>query len=400
MSREGSHVVEVPQSLIDFSLGIIRAEDPAKLVKDNVVLIEKISPELVLSLVDKLVMMDIPMPELKRGVNKLLNLFHDRLNSYSPAAIEELGFIDYMQRNNAEMDRRLKEVRPLIREINKNHNNLKVKEKLLKAFIELEAFENHYVIKENVLFPLLEKKWSNFHCLSLMWSMHDDIRRKRKQIVASLKKVELDLKKFNRLVGDLYFDIYAIKFREEKILFPLMMRSIDVESIRQLLPNSSELRWPFFRPEIDDELAVAATKKSRSEHNLDTGMLTVKQIKMIFNHLPVDITFVDEHNKVKYYSTPKTRIFPRSKGVIDRDVKNCHPPESVHVVEEIIEEFRQGNQDKASFWIRMGHIYVLIQYFAVRDEKNRYCGVVEVSQEISEIRNIEGEQRLLDWKKA
>lgn len=399
MSREGSHVVEVPQSLIDFSLGIIRAEDPAKLVKDNASLIENISPELVLSLVDKLVMMDIPMPELKQGVNKLLNLFHDRLNDYPPAVIEEQSFVDYLQRNNAEMDRRLKAIRPLIREINKNHNDLKVKEQLLKGFTELEPFEQHYILKENVLFPLLEKKWSNFHCLSLMWSMQDDIRRNRKQIVASLKKVELDLKKFNRLVGDLYFDMYAIKFREEKILFPLMMRSIDAESIRQLLPNSHDLRWPFFSPEMNDELVVSTTKKSRSEHNLDTGMLTVKQIKMIFNHLPVDITFVDEHNKVKYYSTPKTRIFPRSKGVIDRDVKNCHPPESVHVVEEIIEEFRSGNKDKASFWIKMGHIYVLIQYFAVRDKKNRYCGVVEVSQEISEIRNIEGEQRLLDWKK-
>lgn len=399
MSREGSHVVEVPQSLIDFSLGIIRAEDPAKLVKENAVLIDSISPELVLSLVDKLVMMDIPMPELKRGVNKLLNLFHDRLNNYPPSAIAKKSFLDFMQRNNAEMDRRLKVLRPLIREINKNHNDLKVKEQLLKGFTELEPFEQHYILKENVLFPLLEKKWSNFHCLSLMWSMQDDIRRNRKQIVASLKKVELDLKKFNRLVGDLYFDMYAIKFREEKILFPLMMRSIDAESIKQLLPNSRDLRWPFFSPEIDDELVIAKTKKSRSEHNLDTGMLTVKQIKMIFNHLPVDITFVDEHNKVKYYSTPKTRTFPRSKGVIDRDVKNCHPPESVHVVEEIIEEFRSGSQDKASFWIKMGHIYVLIQYFAVRDEKNRYCGVVEVSQEISEIRNIEGEQRLLDWKK-
>lgn len=399
MSGTGSHKVDVPEALIEFSLGIIRAEAPAELVKANKALIEGITPELVLSLVDRLVKMDMPMPELKKGVNKLLNLFHDALNKYPGAKIEENSFPDFMQRNNAEMDRRLKEMRSLIREINKNRHDLKVKGQLLQGFSDLEAFEHHYILKENVLFPMLEKHWTDYRCLKIMWSLHDDIRRDRKKIVGSLKKIELDLKKFNTLAGDLYFNMYAIKFREEKILFPLMMRSIDVDAIRQLLPESDGLQWPFFRPEVDDEVLHETTKKSRSEINLGTGMMTVKQIKLLFNHLPVDITFVDEHNKVKYFSASKNRIFPRAKGVIDRDVKNCHPPESVHVVEEIIEEFRRGKQDKASFWIKMGPIYVLIQYFAVRDEQNRYCGVVEVSQEINEIREIQGEQRLLDWKK-
>jgi hypothetical protein len=399
MSGEGSHKVLLPKALLEFSLGIIRAEAPAELVKANKALIDNITPGLVLSLVDRLVEMEIPMPELKRGVNKLLNLFHDALNHYPSAVIQENSFPDFLQRNNAEMDRRLKEMRPLIRQINKNHNDLQVKKQLLKGFSELEAFEHHYVLKENVLFPMLEKQWTNYRCLKIMWSLHDDIRRDRKNIVGSLKKVELNLKKFNKLAGDLYFNMYAIKFREEKILFPLMMRSIDKETIEQLLPDSSGLPWPFFKPEIDDEVVVKTTNKPANEISLGTGMMTVKQIKLLFNHLPVDITYVDEHNKVKYFSASKKRIFPRAKGVIGRDVKNCHPPESVHVVEEIIEEFRRGTQDKASFWINMGPICVLIQYFAVRDPQNRYCGVVEVSQEISEIKKIEGEQRLLDWKK-
>ena len=115
--------------------------------------------------------------------------------------------------------------------------------------------------------------------------------------------------------------------------------------------------------------------------------------------MPVDITYVDEFNKVKFFSTPEKRIFRRTNSIIGREVKNCHPPESVHVVEQIVEAFRNGEKEKASFWIQMKGEFILIQYFAVRDEKGNYRGVVEVSQEITEIRSLEGEQRLLDWGK-
>ena len=132
--------------------------------------------------------------------------------------------------------------------------------------------------------------------------------------------------------------------------------------------------------------------------NLETGVLSAEQIKLLFNHLPVDITFVDENDKVVYFSTPEKRIFPRTKSIIGRDVHNCHPPESVHVVEEIVESFRSGKKDKASFWINMKGEKLLIQYFAIRDKKGIYKGVVEVCQEITEIQNLTGEKRLLDWE--
>ena len=131
--------------------------------------------------------------------------------------------------------------------------------------------------------------------------------------------------------------------------------------------------------------------------NLGTGILSTEQIKLIFNHLPVDITFVDEHNKVKYFSSPTKRIFPRTVAIIGRDVSNCHPKESVHVVEEIVDSFRNGEKSQADFWIKMRGEFILIQYFAVRDAQGDYRGVIEVSQEVSEIRALEGEKRLLDW---
>jgi PAS domain S-box-containing protein len=118
---------------------------------------------------------------------------------------------------------------------------------------------------------------------------------------------------------------------------------------------------------------------------------------MIFNTLPVDMTFVDENNKVRFFSRPKDRIFPRSAAIIGRDVKNCHPPESVHVVEEIIDGFRSGERESAQFWIDIKGKKLLIQYFALRNSNGRYQGTLEVSQDITEIQKIEGQKRLLEW---
>lgn len=210
---------------------------------------------------------------------------------------------------------------------------------------------------------------------------------------------DFDLRKFNRLSGDIFFNMYAIKFREERILFPIVMDIIPEKELDALLIESIDIGFPYIQPEIPVRETMIKKHVFSGEVNLKTGFLSVEQIRLIFNHLPVDITYVDENNKVKFYSTPEKRIFPRTNSVIGRDVKNCHPPESVHVVEQIIESFRNGEKNKASFWIQLKGEFVLIQYFAVRDDLGNYKGVVEVSQEITEIRNIQGEQRLLDWTK-
>ena len=391
--------IRLPQAMIDFSLAIIRADDPAVKVRENEPLLKGITPSEVVALIDALLDLGLPMPELKKGVNKLMNLFHDTLARAEAVKVPEGSFPEYLIRNNAAMETRLKKLRPLIRKINDNKNDIRTKKALLKGFEALADFEDHYILKENILFPVLEKHWPDHGCLKVMWSFHDDIRRTRKNLVGALGKVELDLQKFNRLSGDLFFNMLAIKFREEKVLFPLMMHTVPVDEINEMLEHSRDFRYPYVRPEFTDEDPAHPADTEADRISLETGKLTAKQIKLLFNHLPVDITFVDEYNKVQYYSTPPNRIFPRAKTVVGRDVKNCHPPESVHIVEEIIEEFRKGNQHKASFWIKMGQVYVLIQYFAVRDKRNRYCGVVEVAQEISEIKKIEGEQRLLDWSK-
>jgi hypothetical protein len=230
-----------------------------------------------------------------------------------------------------------------------------------------------------------------------MWSFHDDIKRNLKSAVEVLHKNEFDLKVFNRYIGDFFFNVYAIKFREERLLYPLVQEVVPEAILNSLFAESLEIGFPYYQPEIKGSISTE-NKTTSKRFDLETGNLTVEQIKLLFNHLPVDITFVDENNKVAYFSSPKKRIFPRTKSIIGRDVHNCHPPESVHVVEQIVASFRNGKKDVASFWINMKGEKLLIQYFAVRDEAGNYKGVVEVSQEISEIQNLQGEKRLLDWE--
>ncbi len=389
------------KKILDFCLRIIEGDKPAEAVRQYRDIMDTIHFREVIWAVDALVKQDIPMPDLKRGINKLLNLFYKALNEAETENPEEKSFLGYLVQNYREVDRRLKEIKPLLREFNGNSDNDKLKEALKAGFEDLIPVNQLYVIKENLLFPMLEKEWDDFRCVQVMWSFHDDIRRNLKAIVEELSKKPVDMKKMNRLAGDNFFNIYAIKFRDEKILFQRVMETISGKDLENLLLQSMELEWPYFAP---DKSILKQKQEDKRDDNgsrvvdLKTGFLLPGQIRWMMNHLPVDVTYVDENNKVVYYSTPKKRIFPRTLAVIGRDVRNCHPKESVDVVERIVEAFRNGEKDHADFWIRIKGEVVYIRYFAIRDEQGKFRGVLEVSQEVSEIQQLEGEKRLLDWE--
>jgi len=359
--------------------------------------IELAGPADVIAVVDKLVQLQVPMPELKKGINKALNLLNKSLQEFPYEPPVSGSFLHVLIQNNFQIDQRLKAIRPLLKEINQDSKNQMTGSELKVRLIELSRIDLHYQIKENVLFPLIEKHLPDYRCLQVMWSFHDDIRRNLKEAIRLLDIPDFDLKNLNRLCGDIFFNIYAIKFREERILFPIISEVIPESELNTLIPESREIGFPFAQPELIQEAREVTVPEFSGEVDLKTGYLSAEQIRLVFNHLPVDITYVDENNQVKFFSTPEKRIFRRTKSIIGRDVKNCHPHESLHVVEQIVEAFRRGEKDKASFWIQMKGEFILIQYLAVRDELGNYKGVVEVSQEISEIRNLQGEKRLLDW---
>jgi hypothetical protein len=399
MSEFTNHKAERVAKLVELFQLVIREELTAGQVPNFQEVIDYAEPGDVIAVVDQLVSLPITMPELKKGINKALNLLNKTLQEFPYTPPAPASFLDMLIQNNEQVDFRLKTIRPLLKELNQDKGNLTLQNDLKEKMIDLSRIDLHYQIKENVLFPVIEKYLPDYRCLQVMWSFHDDIRRNLKETLQMLGTADFDLKKFNRLAGDIFFNIYAIKFREERILFPIISGIIPENELNALTGESLEIGFSFIQPETKIAENISGESDHPEEINLKTGFLTPEQIRLVFNHLPVDITYVDENNKVRYFSTPEKRIFRRTNSIIGRDVKNCHPHESVHVVEQIVEAFRKGEKDKASFWIKMKSEFILIQYFAIRDEQGNYKGVVEVSQEITEIRELKGEKRLLDdWE--
>lgn len=240
-----------------------------------------------------------------------------------------------------------------------------------------------------------------------MWSLHDEARAKMKQVIQCLESGQGIDPEFNQQIGSLFFILHGLVKKEELILLPAASEVLTEEEWTEMGKQSLEYEFPFIeKPDEAEEIINGVNVRKRLDLEFDgickfkteTGELDLEQVLMIFNALPVDMTFVDEHNKVRYFSRPKDRFFPRSPAIIGRDVDKCHPPESVHVVHQIVESFRSGNRDTATFWINLKGKMILIQYFALRNSEGEYKGVLEVSQDITEIKSLEGERRLLQWE--
>lgn len=397
MSEISQHKSKRMEQLLLLFHAIMEKDKPVEAIRQNQETIDNTQASDIIALVDVLMQTGIPIDKLKTGINKFINVLGKTIKSYPDAKCKKNSLLDVFMVNNAILSEKLKAVKPLFRQLNENPDDSQLKNEIADHLAAIALFENYYAIKENILFPLIEKFWSDYRCLHMMWSFHDDIRSNLKKSLELIQSETFDLMQFNRLIGDLYFNMYAIVLREEKLLFPWVAETIPEENLFSILPECIEMGFPYFQPKIDATLKASNNIVPEGTVNLETGALSADQIILLFNHLPVDITFVDENDKVRYFSTPPKRIFSRSKAIVGRDVHNCHPPESVHVVEQIVESFRSGKKDVASFWINMKAEKILIQYFALRDKDGNYKGVIEVSQEISNIQSLQGEQRLLDW---
>jgi uncharacterized protein len=278
----------------------------------------------------------------------------------------------------------------------------------------LKEFDRHYRRKEHLLFPYLEI-YGFMGPSQVMWGIHDQIRAMQRDLSEILSASGSGSNgtsaapQVAALFSQLSEAVESMVYKEEKILLPASLELLKEEdwiAIRDqedeighflLVPGmewkSSNKKPPVI--ELVEDQAVQS-KLENEEISLETGSLTPEQISLIFCHLPVDITFVDENDTVRFFSKTKDRIFERPPAIIGRKVQNCHPPQSVDRVQGILDDFRAGRRDSADFWIQMQGKFIHIRYFAVRDEGGIYKGTVEVTQEISEIRKLEGERRLLD----
>ncbi len=335
---------------------------------------------------------------VKKSVGKIINAFTKGLESQEVEPLPESHFISLLMAENRKVEEVIAEYRPDIKTLFKEEGDRTHEINRLKELINrLKDYELHYIKKENILFSYLEKVFTQHRCLSLMWSFHDDYRRSIKICEELLNAPVLDKQTLNKEFSLLLFVIYPIIFREEKIVFPVALRAIPPKLWDEMVHQSEEIGWSYgVKPQINSGERVTMGSLEGLV-NLDTGLLTGEQIMLMLNHLPVDITYVDENDEVRYFSGTPHRIFTRSKAIIGRTVQNCHPHDSVHVVNEIVSAFRNGTKDHADFWLTMRGKFIYIRYFALRDKEGRYRGTIEVSQDVTEIRALEGQQRLLSW---
>ncbi|SHE82647.1 DUF438 domain-containing protein [Alkalibacter saccharofermentans] len=273
---------------------------------------------------------------------------------------------------------------------------------LIVDFNELWKIDVHYSRKENLIFPYMEK-YDITAPPKVMWGVDDEIRRNIRDTKALLYHFEYDhptqeiLKKAKAAISG----VEEMIFKEENILFPMILEKFNDKEWQSILEESDEFGYVFVKPihewkPKEEEPKPAESVWLQGQVQFDAGFMLPEEINAMLNVLPVDITFVDKNGKVKYFSQGKERIFARPKTIIGREVKNCHPPSSVHIVEKIVEDLKSGKKDHEDFWINFGDKFVLIKYFAVRDADGEFLGVVEVSQDVKPIQELQGEKRLAD----
>ncbi|MDY0270669.1 DUF438 domain-containing protein [Trichloromonas sp.] len=393
------------KQLLAFSQGIMKGEDCKDLAERYREAIDTMTPHDMLTLEDQQLQMGITPKVIKKDIEKVISTFFNSLEKYPWEKPDPDSFLGHLMEENQELTRKLN----VIKENFNKYSNLQsndfhdIKKELLPKFRGLKEFESHYVKKENILFPYLEKKWGNYRPLTVMWSLHDDIRKTLKEIISTLERQDSNLEKFNETLNNFLFLNYGMIQKENLIIYPVASETISDDEWDAMYQQSFEYPFPFIKAPMKKNSAIP-TQKNINQNGIsggffsETGKMSYEQVLLAFNHLPVDITFVDENDKVVFFNRANERFFPRSPAIIGRDVKNCHPPESVHIVERIVSEFKNGNRNEADFRIKMRGKYILIRYFAVRDENKKYRGVIEVGQDITDIVQMKNEKRLLDWE--
>jgi DUF438 domain-containing protein len=241
----------------------------------------------------------------------------------------------------------------------------------------------------------------------VMWGIHDQIRldwKKALQLInQNISNPQANAAEIKKLTQQFAEKMQEMIYKEEKILFPAAVERLTEGEWMQIAEQEAEIGYCFIQPETKTQ-AVTPPMSSKPETQritegqfpLDTGALSIQQINLMIRALPVDITFVDENDEVRFFSLTKDRVFQRSPAIIGRKVQNCHPPQSVDKVTKILLDFKSGARDEAEFWIQMGDKFVVITYYALRDDNGTYRGTVEVSMDAAHLRGLKGERRLLD----
>ena len=357
----------------------------------------------------KLIEGGVPADDVKRLCDVHVQVFADALDGHEPLSVPAGHPVDTFQRENQallQVTASLRKVAEAIGEPPAPDAWGRLKTALAGTVDRVAEVNLHYLRKENQLFPYLEEHGVEGPS-KVMWAIHDDVRALIKQARETIAADDAALSVSTCLALAKMADDMVGK--EEKVLHPMAVDTLSDEEWAEIRAGEGKIGYAFVTgvpawPPADETAGIGAGAAGSPAGpaapagllQLTTGGLTLEQLNLMLTTLPIDFQFVDEHDQVRYYSEGE-RIFPRSPGVIGRKVQNCHPPSSVHKVQQIIDAFRAGDKSAAEFWIELGGKFLHIRYFAVRDAAGAYRGVVETVQDVTGIRALEGQRRLLDW---
>jgi DUF438 domain-containing protein len=356
----------------------------------------------IVALEQQLIADGMPAEEVKRLSDLHVSIFKDALDGVEVPQTPPGHPVDTFVAENQAFTAATADMELLLEQLRRSPTAARLDELGGRAAEILEVLariEVHYQRKENQLFPFLEQRGITAPP-QVMWAVDDDIRAQLKQTRAAIEAA--NPAGFVDRAGPFVQAVSDMVYKENHILLPIALESLEENDWVEIRRGEPDIGYAFDGPAADwpgagVQPAAAASEPDTGLLELDTGELTLKQTNLLLKHLPVDLTFVDEHDDVRYFSAGKERLFPRSPGIIGRAVQQCHPPKSIDTVNRIVGAFKSGKKDEAAFWIELGGRMIYIRYFAVRDDDGAFKGTLEVSQDITEIKTIAGQRRLLDW---
>ena len=351
----------------------------------------------------------MPVEEVQAMCDLHSQVLRDLIVESSPLEIVPGHPIDTMRRENDALTELVAEMRGILAEtkaLKDDADMTKLLERLRGDYNNLMDVEKHYQRKENLLFPCLERHGVTGPS-KVMWGKDDEVRELLKAFGEALGETKAKSGEWkivaDTVVAPALDAVEEMVFKEKEILFPMSLKTLTEDDWGEIWSQSPEYGWCLVEPETDykppePEAPEKVAEPGGSEAIMfNTGSLKFEQLRGMLRVLPVDLTFVDNQDRVAFFSEGEKRIFPRSKTIIGRKVQHCHPPKSVDTVERIINDFRTGTQDVAEFWIQSQGKFIYIRYFAVRDEDGQYLGTLEVTQDLTPLRKLEGERRLLSY---
>lgn len=385
--------------LKEIILGLHRGEDLNTLKEQFAALCQGVTATEIADLEQSLMDEGMSEKEVRRLCDLHVAVFEDSLGTTPVPDMPPGHPVHTFMLENRETEKIIARLTTLMRECGEppRHARLELEaDSFLRHLVDLEKVAVHYTRKENQLFPLLEQHGVTAPS-RVMWAIHDDIRGLLKG--AKRQLADRQFTEMAATLKDVLSQIGLMIYKEEHILFPMSLDVLSEEDWLVVRQGERAIGYAWIEPPAEmAEIPRPAREAGEGLLEMETGRMSLEMINLMLTHLPVDISLVDENDKVIYYSDCPDRTFPRSPAVIGRAVQNCHPTSSVERVEMILNAFRKGEKKTAEFWINFGGRFIHIRYFALFDRHNRYRGCLEVTQDVTGVRALEGEKRLLDWQ--